>query len=294
MVIVLEAHAYRLTIDPDHGATILAADWRKPDGAWMPLLAPLDEPSKGLSAGCFIMVPFANRIRSGRFPFQNREIVFAMNRPDAGMACHGVARDLCWSISETSGTHAVLQCGHSADDYPWQFSLRLRIAIADHGLELSLDMQNLADEAFPFGVGLHPYFPRRPQTTVTFSSQGTYRKDQWGLPLPQLDAETGILSGEPLLVETHLGLDACFVDWAPAWARIDWPTERARLDLAAEGAFRHLHLFAPETREVFCIEPVSHLPDAVNRPSLAASAAMHVLAPQETLSATLKLSMSIF
>lgn len=292
MVVVLETRAYRLTVDPNHGATILAADWRKPDGAWMPLLAPLDEPSKGLSAGCFVMAPFSNRIRAGRFPFQGREIVFAMNRPDAGMACHGMARDLCWSIRETGGSHAVLQCAHSTDDYPWRFSLCFGIFLHEDGVELTLDMQNLADEALPFGFGLHPYFKRRPQTTVTFSSQGTQRKDQWGLPLPQVDTETGILPGEPLPVEAHLGLDSCFRDWAPACARIDWPTEQARLDLAAEGAFRHVHLFVPETRDVFCVEPVSHLPDAVNRPSLAASAAMHVLAPQETLSAALKLSMS--
>lgn len=258
----------------------------------MPILSPLNMPEDGLSAGCFIMAPFANRILGGRFNLAGQEIIFPMNRPEAGMACHGLARDLRWSIKEQRTDSVALNCLYAEDDYPWRFSMAMSVTLADEGISIGLELRNLGRELLPFGFGLHPYFPRRQQTSVTFSSTGAYSKDSWGLPCEPLVEPAGIVSGMPTELENCIGIDTCFLNWQPSVAYIDWPNENARMSLSAAGAFRHLHLFVPENRDVFCIEPVSHLPDAINRSFLDPSASMHVLSRDEALAATLQLQMS--
>jgi aldose 1-epimerase len=59
--------------------------------------------------------------------------------------------------------------------------------------------------------------------------------------------------------------------------------------MEASAAFRNLQVFTPDWADFFCVEPVSHVPDALNRPELPADQAMHVLRPNETLGGTLSL-----
>ncbi len=71
-------------------------------------------------------------------------------------------------------------------------------------------------------------------------------------------------------------LDNCFTGWTGA-ARL--PAVR----IEAEPLFANLQVFTPPDANFFCVEPVSHVPDAINRPELPPDQAMAVLAPGETL-----------
>jgi aldose 1-epimerase len=60
------------------------------------------------------------------------------------------------------------------------------------------------------------------------------------------------------------------------------------LSLRATGAWAsNLQVFAPRSAEVIAVEPVSHAPDAANRPAAAAHGAMHVLQPGTMLEGSL-------
>src|SRR3712207_1018859 len=85
------------------------------------------------------------------------------------------------------------------------------------------------------------------------------------------------------------GLDTPFAGWDGA-AEILRP-DGLRLRLSATGAAaRNLHVFAPRGDAVLCAEPVSHVPDAPNRPDLAPLGPMAMLAPGGTLAARIALS----
>lgn len=58
---------------------------------------------------------------------------------------------------------------------------------------------------------------------------------------------------------------------------------RGRITMRGEGADA-LHLFRPPGADFFCAEPVSHLPDAINR------GGMDILAPGETRTLAMTLS----
>lgn len=294
----LHASGYRLRLSPAHGATLLAASWQHPDGFAVPLLAPLADPSAGFSAGCFIMAPFANRIAGGRFSWEGGEHALPLNRPEAQVAIHGFARDRVWqvaAVSEPGPEAAVTLTNREASPlHPWRYLAQMSARLSADGIALSLSLTSEADRPLPFGFGLHPYFPRSADTALRFTAAGTFASDAASFPMPPLLPPEGIGAGQQALVEGFAGLDQFFAGWQPAQAEILQPASRTSIRLTGGGAFRHLHVFVPQERDVFCIEPVSHAPDILNRPHLEApgqpALTMTTLAPGQTLSASFHLS----
>lgn len=293
MVIELRSDEWRVTLSPHYGATILSADARRDDGRWEPIFAPLEKPEAVLNGGCFVMAPFANRIKGGRFNFNGRDISFPMNRPTSNVACHGLARERVWDVLEQDATSATLHCRINEADYPWRFSITQRISISGSILSIELEIENEGDEEMPFGLGLHPWFPRTADTLLKLPVPGHYEQDDTGLPTPVLvhRAEPYLDASRPLTDLAHF--DACFAGWPSGTAQIIWPSRNLSLILTASGALaRFVHLYSPDNRDVFCVEPVSHPPDVVNRPALGNDAAMTVLSSGEKMSGELQLRAS--
>ncbi len=288
-MIELSSHGYRLRLDPRHGATVTAAEWRDPDGKWLALLEPLPDPAAGLKAGCFVMAPFANRIDGGRFEFEDRRFTLPINRPSDGMAIHGFARDRSWQVKAKGDASATLTLDFAEAGIPWAFALRQQVTLGAHGIHIGLQITNQGETTMPFGLGLHPWFPKRPGTHLTFSAAGIHTRDARGLPLPDIAPVPALTAADARPLDGLPWLDGSFSGWTPRTALVRWPGQGAELALFAEGALRHLHVYIPDDRAVFCAEPVSHLPDAVNRPDLGPEAQMTPLAPGESLSGALRL-----
>jgi aldose 1-epimerase len=65
------------------------------------------------------------------------------------------------------------------------------------------------------------------------------------------------------------------------------------LRLQASGAWAgNLQVFAPAGSAILCVEPVSHVPDAPNRPDFAGHGSLTMLSPGDTLQARLVISAS--
>ena len=63
------------------------------------------------------------------------------------------------------------------------------------------------------------------------------------------------------------------------------------ITLTATGDFAPgVQVYAPPAQPVICVEPVSHMPDAPNRPALGAAAPMRLLAPGQSLRGTIRLT----
>ncbi|MGA0542175.1 aldose 1-epimerase [Neotabrizicola sp. VNH66] len=285
----LAAQGYALVVAPGQGATILSASWRHPSGRDVPLLHPLSDPAAGWAGGIFVMAPFANRIAGGAFDFGSRRHKLPLNRPEEGMAIHGMARDLQWRIAEQRPAQVRLVL-EEVSAGPWHFDMVQDLGLSDEGIRIGLTITNRGQESLPFGLGLHPWFPRPDGTRLTFSAAGAHRRDERGLPLPEVVPVPGLSQGDGRPLQDLPPLDACFSGWTPRTARILWSDAETALTLRAEGALRHLHIYLPAERPVFCAEPVSHLPDAVNRPDLGPEAAMTPLAPGERLSGAITLT----
>lgn len=282
-MITLEAHGYRLTLDPARGARLDRLDWHHHARGWQPLLVQR-QPNGPAQAGCFIMAPFANRIASGTFRFGGIDHAIPVNLPQENMAIHGHARDKSWQVLDADRSQARLDLGPCRHG-PWRFAMELQIALSPQGVTLDLGLTNRGAATMPFGMGFHPWFAKTKGATLAFTAPRALRRDAQGLPLDRTDPCPAFDPAAPHDLAKIAWCDALFPDWSDRHARITTPA--AEITLQAGGALRHLHVYVPDTLPVFCAEPVSHAPDAINRPAVPQ---MDLLAPDHSLRGRMTLS----
>ncbi|NKE45054.1 aldose epimerase [Roseomonas frigidaquae] len=260
------------TVLVSQGAAIGALSWRGQD-----IVQPVPEgesPNRGLHSA-FLMAPWTNRLADGRISVGGRDYVMPINRPLEGHALHGFVRERVWAVEAQAPDRAVLAC--TVDHAPFRCAARLEVALAPEGLTLDLTLTNTGDAPTPMGIGWHPFFTRPTGTRLRFAASTIFGRDARNLAIAPRPC-AGLNGGEAVLE----GLDTHFAGWdgVAVMTRPGGPD----LELRATGDWaRNLQVYAPRGIPVLCVEPVSHAPDAVNRPHIAAYGPMHVLAPGAAL-----------
>lgn len=246
---------------------------------------PLGADPNASFAGAFLMAPWTNRLDEGRLPVGGTVWHLPVNRPSDHTAIHGLVRDAAWTVAEaTAGRAVLLQQGDAGAAGPlWQWQARLEVALDDAGASIALTLTNAGPQPFPFGCGWHPFFARPAGTRLRFAATTLFARDARCLPIAA-QPSSGVDGAEP----SYEGLDTHFAGW-------DGVAEIIRPDLAlhlhASGAWAgNLQVFAPAGSHVLCVEPVSHVPDAPNRPDFARYGPLSLLAPGETLQAALRIA----
>ena len=239
--------------------------------------------SDPLESACFALVPYCNRIRDGRFAWLGREVRMPANFAPEPHSLHGLGWQASWAVTSEGGFKCSLE--HRYDGmggWPWAYDAEQRIRLGTQGCAVTLDLTNRGDTPMPCGLGLHPYFRRRPATRVRFAARA----------MLEVDADliaSGAVAGPDRLADWRGGtalpavlVDHCFAGW-DGEARIE--DDLGAIHLTACGA-SFLHVYSPADASALCLEPVSLAPDAPNR----APAEMIVLPPGCTASLTMRIS----
>ncbi|MDR3537891.1 MAG: aldose 1-epimerase [Acetobacteraceae bacterium] len=238
---------------------------------------------------CFPLLPYANRIGQARFDWDGRPYQLRRNIPGQPHALHGVGWARPWQVEALTDTAIRLSLRHdpvgeAAADWPFAFTAEQRIALLPEGMRITLALTSAHDGPAPAGLGLHPYFPRGTGATLRFAADGVWRNDATVLPHertaipPEWDHAAGQAIGST-------ALDNCFTGW-PRRAAMAWDTHKIAIE--ADVLFDHLQVYTPPGQDFFAVEPVSHAPDAINRPG---PDGMRILAHGETLSGSVTFRM---
>jgi aldose 1-epimerase len=189
------------------------------------------------------MVPWAGRIRHGRFTFDGRAHQLPLGLPPH--AIHGVVYDRAWTILDATTIAIDL-------DERWPFRGRVvqRFALDDGGLEVTLTVD--AAEPMPVVVGWHPWFrrvltPGDPAVELRFDAATMLVRDAEGMP-----------SGERV-APTPGPWDDAFTD-VRTEPVLTW-SGRLRLSLTSSCPWWVVYSM-PE--HAVCVEPQSGPPDAAN------------------------------
>jgi len=264
---------WQALICPEQGAAFASLQWRGRD-----VLVPTPEGARHPgSHGAFWMLPWANRLDGGRIAGHEMPI----NRPAENTAIHGLARDLPWEVISIAPDHAILQQRLSVA--PFNYVARLMLALDADGVAMEMTLRHEGAAPAPYGMGWHPWFTRSAATSLHLNARQRANHNMRGLP-ENVTPCTGISADEAGLI----GLDNFFAGWDGA-ARLITPA--GTITLTATGDFTvGVQVYAPPTQPVICVEPVSHMPDAPNRPALAAAAPMRSLAKAQALHGTIRLT----
>lgn len=278
----LEAGAMRMAFDPELGGAILSLthDGRDvlrptPDGA-----------TDVLEAACFPLVPYANRIADGRFEFGGRTAALSRNMAGQAHPLHGDGWRGAWEVEARGGDVTELSFEPAATEWPWRYRARQTFRLAPNALTVELEVANLDAAPGPFGLGLHPYFPHSPTARLTTRTTGLWFVSDDLLPVEHIPTSPWIAGAA--LRSARL-LDHCHSGWDGA-ARIDLGPGLPSLDLTAPPELGWLHLYAPPDQEFFCVEPVSHAPNAVNMADPIAQG-VRILGPGETLKSWMRFAL---
>jgi aldose 1-epimerase len=238
--LTLESGGARVTIDVDRGGRLASLNI---DGLEL-LVGAADD---AMAWGCYVMAPFAGRLRQGRFRFNGDEHQLPRNM--APHAIHGTVYDRPWRIEEVDRAEALLTCD-LGPDWPFPGRVAHSVRLTDGGLELRLEV-GAEHEPFPASCGWHPWWRRRlargGPLELAVDAQSMWLRDADGVP-------TGELVSPP----PPGPYDDCMTDLqAPPVLRWD-----GALELTVESSCDDLVVFDLPTHAI-CVEPQTGPPDAL-------------------------------
>jgi aldose 1-epimerase len=211
--------------------------------------------------GAYPMVPYAGRVRDGRFVHAGAQHQLPLNF--GAHAIHGTVFDVSWSTTEQSAKHAVFVAPLGAR---WPFAGRVTHEVsidrAERSVACTLTVTTTA-ESMPAQVGWHPWFVRPARLEVDFAEM--YVRD---------DAH---IATNRRIPPPPGPWDDCFV--GPRRAPNIVFDDGARI--AVESDCDHWVVYDMPTHAL-CVEPQSGPPDGF-------TLAPHVITPTEPLRRTMKL-----
>lgn len=192
--------------------------------------------------GSYPMVPWAGRIRRGRFRFGGQAYQLPINL--GSHAIHGVGFALPWQVAAHAQTQAELVLALPTDDrWPFGGTAHQRITIKGRTLRLELAVTAGA-QAMPKPVlGWHPWFLK--PDAIDFQPDAAYPRDAEGIAM------------RPLQPPPPGPWDDCFINTRPVLLH------RAGQTLRLASDCDHWVVY-DEPAQTTCVEPQSGPPDAFN------------------------------
>ncbi|MFO1218868.1 MAG: aldose 1-epimerase [Burkholderiaceae bacterium] len=274
----LRAGALRLALRPDLGGSIA--------GLWfdnLPVLRSTEPEALATSraSGCYPLVPYSNRLGYRRFAWKGRSYEVAANIADEPHALHGVGWQRPWRVKDAATDRAVLELTHPSDaHWPFAFHVEQVFELTAQALQVTMNATNIDSRSAPMGLGWHPYFPKRARSRIHLEVAARWESDAAKLPVrsvaqPGIDADIAVLD-----------FDHCFDGW-----RGEARVRDERLSLRLASSLDRAVVYTPRDKPYFCVEPVSHVSNAIHM----AEPARHglaSLAPEQSLSAWLRLAVA--
>lgn len=258
-MISIQAGDATVVLDPERGGRIAGIDVG--EHALLVAAAPDRGP---MQWGSFPMVPWAGRVRQGRFTFHGRPHELALDPlfDLAPHAIHGTGYRQAWDVDDVFGEvdrqRLTMRCDLAWElgGHAWQ-----QVSVGERVVSCVLGVTAGA-HAMPAEVGWHPWFVK-PEALV-FDPSSMYLRDGEGIP-------TGALVAPP-----PGPWDDCFLNSQPV--ELQYPD----LVVTVRSDCDHWVVY-DETPHATCVEPQSGPPDAFNlRP--------RVLEPGEQLVRTMTIT----
>lgn len=249
------------------------------------------------SSGIPLLFPFPGRIDSAKYEFEGKQYQLTPGDP-LGNAIHGFVFDRWWRIIEAGESHVVGEFQGSIDapdvasQWPSDYRIRARYAIAGTELRCTLTYSNCGDGPLPCGLGTHAYF-RLPLAEGSEAESSVIQvpvSQEW--PLKEM-LPTGELvelnETMPLSIGVELkdhSFDTPYTGLTvpadgPVVTSVTDPKSGRTVAQACDATFGHYVIYTPGHREAVCIEPYTCVPDPFRLEAAGVKTGLQILAPGE-------------
>ncbi|WP_159565773.1 aldose 1-epimerase [Budvicia diplopodorum] len=260
-------------------------------GASVALLRPGKGSGSAIQSSCFPLVPFANRVNGNRFSFEGKTYRLTPNTEWDTHYLHGDGWLNEWQCLEHTQHELLLEYQHSQGIY--RYVARQHFRLRDNELDVTLSVTNQGEDALPFGLGWHPYFPLTKHTTVQAKSGGYWLEEaHWLAGEHQTTLPADIDFNQPSPVPRRW-VNNGFSGW-DGNATIHWPEHQWSLTMETEPACPCYFIFVSDPAfdqgydfDFFCLEPMSH---AANDHNVQGAGGLKRLMTNDTLTQTMRLT----
>jgi len=267
----LQNKHWQVGILPQTGASIAYGRVRY-GGIWLDVMRPTPESdyhNSSLSSS-FLMIPWSNRIRAGKFHFGGTTYQLDDLKSD-GTAMHGDVRGREWQVIYADDSKIRLAFNSTQQEnvnFPFKFQAEVEYKLRDTDFITIIKLKNIDHRDYPAGFGLHPYFVRGNDVNdalVKIPCDMHYVLEN-ALPT------TGIPDSLPENLDFRelRALDKQVIDdvfttrISNQPAQIIYPEWKLQLDYHADQLFKHFILFTPPNKPFFALEPVTNTNDGFN------------------------------
>ncbi len=294
----LAAGGYRLVCAPDEGGLIERLQWRNAAGQWHDLLrVPPSGRIDRMSPrrfGLWPLVPFCNRAFGAVMIDGARRIALPVNDPGTGAGAidsciHGFGWQAAWVVTARGRGHLRLIHERLAAADPYAYRAEMALKLGQEGLHLALSVENCSDTPLPFGIGLHPWFPAAPDTTLRMRNESELMLG----PFYRATGARALAAGGPYAQGPIFARAAetahSFIGW-DGEAVMATPSQGLAITLRASESLRCPVVWAPPAADFLCLEPQSHGIGAPSEAAARMATPMAQLQPGESLSGWITIS----
>ena len=221
------------------------------------------------------LFPWGNRVRDGKYSFQDADYQLSINEIGFNNAIHGFLSFANFEVveEEVNEIEAILTLRYTYKatqlGFPFPFVLDIQhIFSSDEGLEVNYTIKNTGGKDMPMVLGWHPYFKIEGETA-----------DDWQIDFPathQFKSDSQMISVEKVEVDFKgvmdlkgKTLDAVFMvePSSKVEAKLYSPQKNMTINVWQEGlkgGFSFMVVYIPAARDCIAIEPMTGNTNAFN------------------------------
>ncbi len=211
-----------------------------------------------------ILFPFANRIKDGRYVFNDKAFQFDINQKEENNALHGLVYNKTFQIidqkADSNSATVLLEYNETelSNGFPYTYNIQLKYVFTEDTLRLNVFIKNTDSKAFPYTLGWHPYFvcDKLFDSTLDFNSSKK-------VTLGERNITTGTQafnSNEIFKIEDKQ-LDDC---WVLESGKVIFQTSKYQLTMGSSGENNFLQVYTPPRPNTIAIEPTTGVSDSFN------------------------------
>lgn len=257
------------SIIPSHGAALNRFYFK--NQAWIDGYESANQIKEKPYKSAFL-APFPNRIKDGKYQWENTNYQLPINRPQENHAIHGFLYHKAFEIDreKIKKKKATIRLKYHYEGdypgYPFAFSVKIKYILSNRDvLKIKTRVKNTGKTSLPFGLGFHPYF----KTSISFDESFLKMPPCQILPLDERMLPTtevkNHLNASQEFQGKDLKLDDCFklIEKTKGLFILKDPNTKNALEISSKN-LTYFQLYTPANRKSIAIEPMSCPPNVLN------------------------------
>jgi len=223
--------------------------------------------------GSFAMIPFCNRLKPATILTSQGNIGVPRNWSEQSCAIHGLGLNKEWEvIASNQDSCRILQTLKADEENCMGLGMQEIYVSEERGLLSRLGYCNNQFSWIRAGIGFHPWFNlNKGDAQLKFRAKGAFATDANCFPTDKIDF---IEQNIDLNTYQDNGIDRCFWGWSgKAVLRL----EALNVSVFIESNANHLHVYINKSLNAICVEPVSHVTNAMHDQRWAELAGMNTV-----------------